>query len=113
MSKRPIYLDYMATTPIDQTVIDEMLKYMGYATEFGNSTSLQHIYGQNAAQAISKSREIIAETIGAQKSLLNFGARTMREEEQMISYGSNYKARETLGWEPGKVQEGFLKLINH
>lgn len=72
MSKRPIYLDYMATTPIDQTVIDEMLKYMGYATEFGNSTSLQHIYGQNAAQAISKSREIIAETIGANEDDIIF-----------------------------------------
>lgn len=65
MSKRPIYLDYMATTPIDQAVIDDMLKYMGYATEFGNSTSLQHIYGQSAATAIANSREIIAETIGA------------------------------------------------
>lgn len=65
MSKRPIYLDYMATTPIDQAVIDDMLKYMGYETEFGNSTSLQHIYGQDAAAAIASSREIIAETIGA------------------------------------------------
>ena len=55
----------------------------------------------------------IAEKVGAKKSLLNFGARAMREGEQMISYGSNDKAREILRWEPGEVQDGISKLINH
>jgi UDP-glucose 4-epimerase len=51
--------------------------------------------------------------IGASKSLLNFGALTMREGEQMISYGSNDKVRETLGWKPKEIQDGISKLINH
>ena len=55
----------------------------------------------------------IAEKVGASKRLLNFGARTMRAGEQMISYGSNDKAREILGWKPREVQEGISKLIKH
>ena len=33
---KPIYLDYSATTPIDERVVAEMLKYMGPETSFGN-----------------------------------------------------------------------------
>ena len=65
MQKLPIYLDYMATTPIDERVIQEMLKYMGVNSEYGNSSSLQHIYGQNAATAIDAARATIAATVGA------------------------------------------------
>jgi len=54
----------------------------------------------------------IAEKVGASKNLLNFGARTMREGEQMISCGNNDKAREILEWKPGNVKEGISKLIN-
>ena len=54
----------------------------------------------------------IAEKIGASKSLLNFGARTMREGEQMISCGNNDKAREILEWKLGNVKDGISKLIN-
>ena len=72
------------------------------------------IFNICSGQAISVEDVVnwIAEKVGASKNLLNFGARTMREGEQMISYGSNDKARETLGWQPGEVQEGILKLIN-
>jgi len=72
------------------------------------------IFNICSGQAISVEDVVnwIAEKVGASKILLNFGARTMREGEQMISYGSNDKAREILGWQPGEVQEGILKLIN-
>ena len=49
---RPIYLDYMATTPMDKRVIDKMLLYMGVESEFGNPSSATHVYGQAAMQAI-------------------------------------------------------------
>lgn len=51
-----IYLDYAATTPVDQQVLDTMLPYFGQ--EFGNPSSA-HFYGQNAEGAIENSREII------------------------------------------------------
>ena len=73
------------------------------------------IFNVCSGQAISLENiiNLIAEAIGAHKGLLNFGARTMRKGEQMISYGSNSKARETLKWKPGKVEDGLLKMINY
>jgi len=73
------------------------------------------IFNICSGQAISVEDVVnwIAEKVGASKSLLNFGARTMREGEQMTSYGSNDKAREILGWQPGEVQVGIFKLVDH
>ena len=73
------------------------------------------IFNICSGQAISVEHVVnwITEGVGAQKSLLNFGARAMREGEQMISYGNNDKAREILGWKPGEVREGISKLINY
>lgn len=63
--ERPIYLDYMATTPIDPAVIQVMLQYMGPDGAFGNSASKTHVYGQSAADAIETARGQVAQVIGA------------------------------------------------
>lgn len=63
--ERPIYLDYMATTPIDPAVIQVMLQYMGPDGAFGNSSSKTHVYGQSAADAIETARGQVAQVIGA------------------------------------------------
>ncbi len=62
---KPLYLDYMATTPIDARVIDCMLEYMGPTSHFGNPASTTHVYGRIAAQAVENARLQIAETVGA------------------------------------------------
>ena len=64
------------------------------------------------ATAICDIVEWTAEILGASKDLLNFSARSMREGEQMISFGSNAKAREILQWEPGDIKEGITCMIN-
>jgi cysteine desulfurase len=60
---RPIYLDYMATTPVDPRVIEVMLKHLGPMTDFGNPASLQHVYGQAASLAVAHAREQIAQVV--------------------------------------------------
>lgn len=40
----------------------------------------------------------IADRIGGARDLLQFGARPLREGEPAISYGSNEKAKQILGW---------------
>jgi len=45
----PIYLDYHATTPVDPRVAEKMLHYM--TTEFGNASSIDHIYGDRETLA--------------------------------------------------------------
>ena len=52
-----IYLDYAATTPVDERVIDAMLPY--FKENFGNPSSI-HGYGQISDSALDKSRRSIA-----------------------------------------------------
>lgn len=63
--QRPIYLDYMATTPIDERVAKKMLHYMTFDGEFGNASSKTHIYGQKAAEAVENARIQVAGLIHA------------------------------------------------
>ena len=65
MNNRPIYMDYMATTPIDPRVIEQMFHYMGPDGHFGNPASATHGYGRDAAVAVELAREQIATTVGA------------------------------------------------
>lgn len=58
-----IYLDYHATTPVDPRVAELMLHYMTRA--FGNASSVEHEYGDEAEQAVSKSATHVAELVGA------------------------------------------------
>jgi cysteine desulfurase len=62
---RPIYLDYMATTPVDPRVIESMLLYLGPAGHFGNAASHTHDFGREAARAIERARHHVAALIGA------------------------------------------------
>ncbi|MFN3598118.1 MAG: cysteine desulfurase family protein [Aquificaceae bacterium] len=61
-SKRVVYLDHIATTPVAQEVIDAMLPYL--REHFGNPTSL-HSFGQIAKKAINEAREKLATLIRA------------------------------------------------
>ena len=52
-----IYLDYAATTPVDERVLAKMLPY--FTQVFGNSSSV-HIWGQQAEAALEAARETLA-----------------------------------------------------
>ncbi len=61
---RVIYLDYHATTPVDERVLDAMLPY--FTKEFGNAASVTHEYGRRAAEAVERARQQVAALIGAE-----------------------------------------------
>ena len=65
LAEKPIYLDYSATTPIDQRVVTEMLKYMGPESSFGNPASRSHSFGWTAEAAVETARKHIADLVGA------------------------------------------------
>ena len=69
MSKRPIYLDYAATTPVDHRVLRMMLPY--FSEKFGNSMSL-HNLGREAKSALEQSRKEIAKIINAKPQEIVF-----------------------------------------
>ncbi len=60
---RPIYLDHNATTPLDPTVLDQMLPFL--REEFGNAASRNHAYGRQARAAVDRARGQVARLIGA------------------------------------------------
>ncbi|RMS09413.1 hypothetical protein ALP72_05109, partial [Pseudomonas coronafaciens pv. coronafaciens] len=50
MTTSALYLDYAATTPVDEQVIEAMVACMGREGHFGNPASSGHGYGQVARQ---------------------------------------------------------------
>lgn len=70
MRERPIYLDYQATTPIDPRVIDKMMHF--FTTEFGNASSADHEYGDEAESAVKKAARQVADLVGAAKTRVIF-----------------------------------------
>lgn len=57
----PIYLDYNATTPVDPSIVDELLHFLREG--FGNPSS-NHPYGQRAKQAVELARVRMAALLG-------------------------------------------------
>jgi cysteine desulfurase len=70
-SKKNIYLDYAATTPVDPAVIKAMAPYWGQA--FGNPSSL-YKQGIEAKKAVDVARKTVAGLIGAKSSEIIFTA---------------------------------------
>jgi len=64
-----IYLDYAATTPVDERVLEKMLPY--FKTHFGNPSSI-HICGQQADAAIEEARESVASSLGGRPEEIVF-----------------------------------------
>ena len=61
----PIYLDYSATTPVDERVAKAMCDCLTMQGNFGNPASRSHSYGWHAEEAVEKARSDVAALIGA------------------------------------------------
>jgi cysteine desulfurase len=59
----PIYLDYGATTPVDQRVVDAMIPWL--REHFGNPASRSHAWGWEAEAAVEKARGEVAALVNA------------------------------------------------
>ena len=63
--RKPIYLDYSATTPVDPRVAVKMCSYLTPDGEFGNPASRSHVFGWHADDAVEAARADVAALIGA------------------------------------------------
>ena len=63
--RKPIYLDYSATTPVDPRVAQKMCTYLTPDGDFGNPASRSHVFGWKAEEAVEQARADVAALIGA------------------------------------------------
>jgi cysteine desulfurase len=63
--EEPIYLDHNATTPVDKRVLDKMLPY--FCEVYGNASSIDHLHGLRAKEAVNSARESISKVLGCRK----------------------------------------------
>ena len=68
--RRPIYMDYQATTPLDPRVLEAMLPF--FTECFGNAASIDHEYGAQAGQAVEYARRQISQLINARHDEIVF-----------------------------------------
>ncbi len=65
----PVYLDYNASTPLDERVFEQMLPWL--RGRFGNASS-RHEYGRAGRDAIERARQQVAESVNAHASEVIF-----------------------------------------
>src|SRR3989304_10638005 len=69
MSAARVYLDYAASTPVDERVVEKMLPYFG--SQFGNPSSV-HRFGQEGEAALDDARRAVANVMACQPSEIVF-----------------------------------------
>lgn len=70
-TEQHIYLDFAATTPVDERVLKEMAPY--FSDFFGNPSSI-HRYGQLAEKALENARQVVASGLNARADEIVFTA---------------------------------------
>ena len=88
-----IYLDYAATTPVDQRVLEAMLPY--FSETFGNPSSV-HRYGQQAEAAVDTARETVAAVLNCRLDEVIFTS-CGSEADNLALRGAALAAREKNG----------------
>jgi cysteine desulfurase len=68
--QKPVYLDCNATTPMERSVRDVVLRFMD--EEFGNSGSRTHEFGARAKQAVQAARNEVAACVDAEPDQVVF-----------------------------------------
>lgn len=114
MSARLIYLDYMATAPVDPQVIATMLPYLGPEGIFANASS-KHSAGQQAAVAIEEARTAIAATLHCPAESLIFTSGATESNNLAILGAARFYQRKgrhliTMSTEHKSVLEPFQQL---
>jgi cysteine desulfurase len=89
MNNSKVYLDYAATTPVDERVLASMLPYFNQF--FGNPASI-HKYGQQAEAALEDAREQVANLLNCRDQEVIFTS-CGSESDNLALRGAAWAAR--------------------
>lgn len=97
-----VYLDYNATTPVDQRVLEAMLPYFN---QFYANSGSSHLFGLTVREAVENATEEVAELIGADSREIIFtsgatesvnlalkGFKTDTDKNHIITVTTEHKA---------------------
>lgn len=90
MTKKRVYLDYAATTPVDPRVLEAMMPF--FNEDFGNPSSI-HLWGQQAESAVEQSRELVAQILGCSPQEILFTS-CGSESDNLAIRGAAFHARQ-------------------
>ena len=84
-----IYLDYQATTPVDEKILKKMIPY--FSENFGNPHSNNHEFGRSANSAVDEARANVANLINAETNEIIFTSGATESNNLAIkSIAKNY-----------------------
>lgn len=98
-----IYLDHHATTPVDARVAEAVLHYM--VADFGNSNSVDHLYGELAATAVETAAVRVAHLLSAELDDIHFTSGSTQALEMAFSHA--------LGASPDRPLRVTLTRVEH
>lgn len=84
-SRRQVYLDHSASTPVDERVLDAMLPW--FTQDFGNASSL-HGPGRKAEQAIEDARDTVARILNCEPGEIVFNGGGTEGDNHAIRGGA-------------------------
>ncbi len=83
-----IYLDYNATTPVDERVINEMANV--YREHIGNAGSRTHLHGDDCRKIVEGARRSVATLVGADTSEVIFTSGATESDNIALLGLANY-----------------------
>ena len=85
------YLDYNASTPVDERVLNVMVDV--YRNAYGNSDNMNNTFGEKASSVVDKARGQVAGLLGIKKDEVFFTSGAT-ESDNMVVFGLVNYARQ-------------------
>ena len=89
----PVYLDYSATTPVDERVAKAMTDCLTMQGNFGNPASRSHVFGWKAEGAVETARENVARLIGSNSKEIVWTSGATESDNLAIKGAAHFNAK--------------------
>lgn len=94
LGSKPIYLDHHATTPVDPRVAKVVLHAM--TDVYGNANSVEHVFGEAAAELVATARHSVAAMVGAAPDDVHFTSGSTQAIGMALSHAVANRRRSVL-----------------